>query len=656
MKRMIAIVLAAVLTLLSCAATAEQAAETPALDHLNVGNPTPMRGEFFTEMWGNATSDIDVRDLLHGYNLVRWDGENGMFTVDSSVVSGVMVKKHREGDHEYLIALYDDLKYSDGTPITAWDYAFSFLLTMAPEISEIGGTPLRREHIQGYSAYITGKIRYLAGVKVLGDTLLSVTLNYQYLPFFYEMGLLRCNPYPISVIAPGVVVKDDGKGVYLANADPSVSEPVFTADLLRKTILDENTGYMSHPSVVSGPYTLTSWDGVTAEFAVNPYYKGNAEGQKPSISTLTYTLADNETMIQQLENGEFDLLDKVMRADRITAGLDLTRDEAGNTAMSNYPRVGLSYISFACEKPTVSSQAVRQAIAWCMNRDTVTEDYTGQFGLRVDGYYGIGQWMYSLMMGTVDPPLTPPEDENDREAQALYEEQLAAFAELSLDSLTQYTLDTDKAAALLDADGWTLNADGLREKDGVVLDLKMTYPEGNNMYLSFETNLVPNLAAVGIRLTMEAIPMGELLTRWYKQGEREEDMTYLASNFYLLFDPAANFLPGEEGKHNWGYNNLDDEQLYEAAVAMRATEPGDVLTYMQRWLAFQQRFNETLPMIPIYSNIYFDFYTAYLKNFPIAAKETWGLAIVGAYLSDEPEEVPAEEEAGEEDGMETFDD
>ena len=38
-------------------------------DELIVGNPTPMDGKFFTYCWGNATSDIDVRYLIHGYNV-----------------------------------------------------------------------------------------------------------------------------------------------------------------------------------------------------------------------------------------------------------------------------------------------------------------------------------------------------------------------------------------------------------------------------------------------------------------------------------------------------------------------------------------------------------------------------------------------------------
>ena len=640
MKRLIALILA--LLLLCAAALAEEAPaeQEPNFDKLTVGNPTPMRGEFFTSFWGNSTSDQDVRDLLHGYNLIYWDSEEGVFREDPSVVSGIVAVENEEGDNIFTLMLRDDLKYSDGTAINAWDYAFSFLFSVSPEVAGIGGTPRRMEQFLGYDEYVAGTAKALSGVHVAADDILVITIRHEYLPFFFEMGLLSCNPYPISVIAPGVTVKDDGDGVYLANADETVQEPVFTAELLKQTVLDPENGYLSHPSVVSGPYTLTSWDGEVAEFAINPYYKGNRDGIKPTIPTLYYTLSSNETQIEDLVSGKFDLLNKVMRQDNIVDGISRINDE--NIEFTTYPRIGLSYISFACEKATVSSEAVRQAIAWCMDREQLVADYTGNYGLLVDGYYGIGQWMYGVVMGTTAPPIEPPENENDQQAQEEYREAMAAYEELSMDNLIHYTVEPETAASLLEQDGWTINENGLREKDGVVLDLKMIYPAGNNIAEYLDANFITNLEQVGIRLTVEEMPMNELLSRWYQQEERDEDMIYLASNFDLIFDPSAYF----SADGTWAYTSLTDETLYTEALAMRNTEPGDVLTYVQHWLAFQERFNQILPMIPIYSNIYFDFYTRYLQDYNIDQNATWGEAIVPAFLGEIVEEPEEETEEG----------
>ena len=83
---------------------------------------------------------------------------------------------------------------------------------------------------------------------------------------------------------------------------------------------------------------------------------------------------------------------------------------------------------------------------------------------------------------------------------------------------------------------------------------------------------------------------------------------------------------------------------------MRRTEPGEVLEYVQKWVKFMDLFNEELPELPIYSNVYFDFYTPELQDYFIAQHESWGKAIVGAYLGDKIEEdfVLSEDEEFEE--------
>ena len=60
-------------------------------DELIVGHPTVTKGDFFTELFGNDTADIDVRALIHGYNLVNWDQNQGTYVMDPSVVKEFQV-------------------------------------------------------------------------------------------------------------------------------------------------------------------------------------------------------------------------------------------------------------------------------------------------------------------------------------------------------------------------------------------------------------------------------------------------------------------------------------------------------------------------------------------------------------------------------------
>ena len=749
---------------LSAARAEEEAAETTEIeypDELRVGHTTETKGDFFTEMFGNNTADIDVRALIHGYNLVNWDQNQGVYIIDESVVESVMVAEDDIGNKTYFLSLYDDLYYSDGTPITAWDYAFSLLLMMSPEIEEIGGKIYRAEHILGYREYITGELPYLDGVGVIDDHQLSITLDHEFLPYFFEIGLLLCVPYPISVIAPGCKVYAGdaydmgggyGYGIRIGNEDPSVTEPIYTAELLRQTILDPETGYNSHPAVSSGPYVLTDYDGVTAHFEINDYYKGawvfntlpegfrfdiqnyagvgsgtlahnshtgpniyevmrlDDEGNenpmylvKPTIEKISFSLADNDTMAKDLADGTFHLVNKVtygptiLECRGLALGQGLEEDgeeeeeqETEQILPQNYPRIGLAFLTFTFDWPTVHDKEVRQAIAWCMDRYQLTQDYCQGFGLVVNGYYGIEQWEYLICTGQADYPVNFIGDEEHTDGDAEewtkhanmyattdeeYEKMIAAWEMLSLDNLTDYNvydvkndpertekIGITKANALLDYAGWTLNREGNAYRPGVddvrckmiddelvALDLTMMYPAGNHIVDTMPENFLDNLAEVGIKVTPVPEEMEELLKSYYREKERTTDMIYLATNFHAVVDPAITYSTDTSAAHQvWNNTYSDDEDLWYRAVNMRKTDPRDVYDYVSKWVSFQERYNEVLPAIPIYSNIFFDFYNSKLQNYYVTAHVTWTQAILEAYFGEAPEEPEVLEEGEEE--------
>ena len=758
MKKYLSLLLALTLCLTAAAGIRSAArAEAPGEEYpeeLRVGHTTITKGDFFTEMFGNNTSDIDVRALIHGYNLVNWNQNQGVYLIDESVVENVMVSEDEIGNKTYFLALYDDLYYSDGTPITAWDYAFSLLLMMSPEIEQIGGKIYRAEHILGYNEYITGELPYLTGVGVIDDHQLSITLDHDFLPYFFETGLLLCVPYPISVIAPGCrVYAGDaydmgdgyGYGVRIGNEDESVSEPVYTAELLKQTILDPETGYNSHPSVSSGPYKMISWDAETGEghYVINEYYKGawlyntlpdnfrfdvqeftgvgsgtvtlnsrtgpnvyevmryDDEGQekpmylvKPTIEKICLSVADNDTMAEDLENGTLHLVNKAVYGPVIkeitgmgSAGNETEeekaeeeeREDKEEILFQNYPRIGLAFLTFTYDWPTVHDKEVRQAIAWCMDRDRLTKDYCEGFGLVVNGYYGIEQWEYMICEGRlefpvnfIDDPEHSAEDEQEWAKHANmyattdeeYEKMMAAWDMLSLDNLTNYNVydlenDPDrtekvgitKAKALLDDAGWTLNREGnafrpgtddvrCKEIDGelVALDLTMMYPRGNHIVDTLQENFIDNLAEAGIRLTLVPEDMEELLKSYYREKDRTTDMIYLATNFHAVVDPSITYSTDSTANHLiWNNTYSDDEDLWYRAVNMRRTDPQDVYDYVCKWISFQERYNEVLPTIPIYSNIFYDFYNSKLQNYYITGNVTWSQAILKAYFGLAPE-------------------
>ena len=260
--------------------------------HVTVGNATPVSGQFFTDMWGSNTSDMDVRTLLHGYNTVAWSSQV-QFVVDTMVVREVTTSKSK-GNTVYTIALQTDLTYCDGqTPVTAKDYVFSLLLCASPELAQLGADSSRYEHVVGYDAYHGGKTPAFSGVRLIDDYTFSIAVKADHETFFYDLANIWCMPCPLGEIAPGCDVVDTKKGAKIASLVSSQSDVPFSVEVLQKTLFNETTGYLQHPVLTTGPYMLTSFDSASGElhFKLNPYYKGNYEGVKPVIDTLTLRTA-----------------------------------------------------------------------------------------------------------------------------------------------------------------------------------------------------------------------------------------------------------------------------------------------------------------------------------------------------------------------------
>lgn len=631
MKKICALILSAIL-LLSCVSVAAD----KDYESLTVGTYTPLTGFFFTDMWGTSTSDIDARDLLHACSPVAFNSTNGTFYTNPTVVSGLVVTENDLHDHIYTIALCDDLKFSDGTPITAWDYAFSFLLMADPAIKELGGKPEDLTFLKGAEDYRAGKSDVITGIHVQSDTVLEITVSHEALPFFYELSYLDISPYPISVLAEGNKVKDEGKGICL--------EKPLEAEALKEKLFGEN-GYVSHPAVVSGPYTLASFDGEKAVFEANTYFKGDAEGNKPVFKKVTYVPVTAENAAQKLASGEIDLINKAVSKEATSSAMELL---GGNYSMSNYPRSGLSYISFCCESNKVADATVRQALAMVMDKSGFTKAYTGDTGLVTDGFYGLGQWMYQVVSGAIPAPVAEPDENATAKDRDKYQQKLKDWERLSLRNVKTWKGTTDEAAKLLRRNGWTLNAEGnsfnsktdtIRAKkmtDGQILtlDLKLYCPAEAKVKEMLEEYFVKSAATIGVTITVEEVEWDKLLKMYYRQEARDCDMIYIATNFEAAFDPSALFNPADEAQGYANRTGITDNELYQRALEMRQTEPGDTYNYCKKWIAFEERFSEVMPLIPIYTNVYFDFYTDALQQYDVSAYLDWPGAIMKAYMSD----------------------
>lgn len=635
MKKWIALILAGMMMLTLCAVHAEEAER---YEELVVGTGTAFSGNFLSDALGSNTSDQDVRKLIHGYSLVYWNTEHNTYQFSNKVVTAGFTS---EDGRTYTLALARELAYNDGTPITAKDYAFSLLLLGSTALKDVAGGNLDLSWIQGGKAYQSGQSTKLEGLRLLGDYQLSVTLDESYSPYFYELKAMDISPLPISVIAPNCDVIDDEGGAYIAN---SFGDTFSAANLM--DTLGSSEGYISHPKVTCGPYQLADYDGSTVTLELNGQYIGDEEGNIPAIPRIIYKYVNPDEAIDMLGNEELDLVVRCARNEQIRNGMALAG--GGDFAMKAYSRTGLSFIAFCAQKGPTADINVRKAIAMCLDKNTLTSEYTGNFGTPVNGYYGIGQWMFLMANGSMVPE----------------EGQEAEWADLSMDRVQGYELNPEEAGRLLDEAGWILTEKGesydpaqggVRAKPGadalIPLRLKLIYPETNGAGPLLADTFTNHLAQAGIALETEAVPFDQLLQVYYGRTERNCDMILLGTNFGDVFDPSGEY--DENGVSR--LNGIKDEELRNLAINLRQTEPGNATEYCRRWLAYQARRSEVVSEVPIYSDAYLDFHVAILRNYEPARTGNWTDAIRSAILSDfEPEEEEPAEEEGLEEGEELF--
>ena len=663
MKRLTSLLLAVIMILQIFGAVGEEA-ETETVEtefavdyqHLRVASPTPLTGHFFTSLWGASSSDLDVQELLHRYKLVVYDNDLGRYRMNHLVVTGAVTQDDEEGNRTYYISIYEDLKYSDGTPITAWDYAFSFLLMVDPAIREAGGIPADESWLLGIDPYLNGEKRCLAGLRVINDYLLAITVKAESLPYFYELSRFRISPYPISIIAPDSRIRDDGEGAYLT--------PGLTGDTLRRTVMDSYTGYMTLPSRVSGPYRIDSFRDGKAHFVLNPYYKGNQKGETPTIQELTFSTAEREEAISGIEKGEIGLLNKVTKAGTIQSIQRLMQEYPGRYRMTSYPRMGLTVLRFMPRSPRVQETEVRQAVFYCMDRESIVRDYTGGFGMPVKGMYGVGQWMVRLLEGPASYPIILNEETATPEEVREYQKQLEIWQSMNMNAIRDYELNPAEAVRLLEENGWVLNRFGepyesgvryKRMENGELIGLEMTALVPKNLREVLEKNWLPYMKMAGFSLEIEDREIWDLAEAYRRNSIGECDMVLVGEDFTDKFRLNGGYRRYEQNEDSSPGTPLEelDDVIDEMSKEVYHTEKTDLQGFMQKWLALQIKVAETVPIIPIYSIIYFDFHVAQLRNYRVENYLGWGNAIVAAWLG-EPEDGEEEDtlEPGESRGEE----
>ncbi|MBQ7231499.1 MAG: hypothetical protein IJX04_11475, partial [Oscillospiraceae bacterium] len=414
-------------------------------DTIIIGNSTDLSGKFsYATFGGNnpGAADLDVQNLTVGLETVSTTKEGG-YVVNPTVVKELVETENEDGSKTYTITIYDDLKFSDGSAVTAKNYLVYSMVFCTPVAAQAAG----KDHMSGmstvgfesYNAYDgtnagEGVTKEFSGFRLLDDYTFSCTISADYLPYYYAIAYAGFSAYPTELWIGDADIVDDGNGCYLTDDFyAKEGDSYVMADHIYNSAMTPVNGYP-----VSGPYYVAEYDEADkmATLKANEYFKGNYEGTKPGIGTVVYKKVVTSTQIADLTSGGLDVIAGITGGDETNEAIALVKDNPDKYVTTHYSRAGYGKLGFRADFGPVQFPEVRQAIAYCMDRAQFAKDFTGGYGGVADGPYYTGSWMY----------------------QAAVEQGMM---------LNAYATSVDSAIAVLEAGGWVYNAEGGEYTDGV---------------------------------------------------------------------------------------------------------------------------------------------------------------------------------------------
>lgn len=615
---------------------AEEAAETPVEGgSLIYGSTTELSGDWGREMWTNNAADKLVRELMDDYWVVT-SNQGGEYVVNPTVTKNIDSVVNEDGTKTFTVTINEGLVYNNGEPITAKDFVVSTLFGCTQTAQDWGATYASNYlTIVGGQEYKSGEADYVSGIRLIDDYTFSFQILAEKIPYFYDLTYVMVYPMNLTYwFGEGVDVADDGEGCYFT-ADISTDEVKANVEAARWATSDR---------VTAGPYNLEEFDqsALQATLVRNENYAGNFEGQKPYIDKLVIVKAEDTTWNDALKTGAMEFYDTIADGSEINAALDLV--DTGDFDYVQFDRAGYGKIQFQCDFGPTQFQEVRHAIAYLLDRNEFANTFCQGWGGTVDGPYGTGLWQYQDS-----------------------EEWLA-------DNLNTYAYSFDSAVEELVNGGWTLDAEGNEWTEGSGLRYKevteeeagdyagnVTLADGRILmplsiqWCSSEGNSVSDLLSVmlaesdevksaGMEIIKNEVTFAELLNYIYRDASVGEQYGVPTYGMYNL---ATGFVPAYDYAYNWssdpelvaqGYNQnyLFDDELDQLSMDMvYGVESDDTEGYLAIWQEYIKRWNELLPEVPLYSNVYISVYPKKLHGYTQDSFWNFQNAILYAWVVEE---------------------
>ena len=399
-----------------------------------LGSATELTGSFRFPSMGvtnPAASDNDISNMVNGLETVGTTKE-GAYAWNDTVVAEHSEVYNEDGSKTFTIKICDDLKFSDGSAITAKNYVAHVLAFSTPVAVEAAG----KDHMSGlsyvgYADFSTydgtegSGSKAFSGIRLIDDYTFSVTVDPSHLPYYYDTIYASFSPVALGLWLGENDIFDDGEGCYLSDEFYAKDGDSYT---MASHIAASKHDYTTYPW--SGPYAVSSFDEseLIATLTLNPYFKGTYDGATPSVETVSYVRMVSETQSEWLTTGKLDILTDITGADDTDAALKIVEDYPDQYGYTFYNRAGYGKLQFRCDFGPAAFTEVRQAVAYSIDRNKFAKDFTGGYGTVVNGPYYMGSAAYLANEDTI--------------------------------LLDAYATSEASAIAVLEEGGWIYNADG----------------------------------------------------------------------------------------------------------------------------------------------------------------------------------------------------
>ena len=300
--------------------------------------------------------------------------------------------------------------------------------------------------------------------------------------------------------------------------------------------------------VGSGAYKFVHFKpGQEVKFEKNPdYWKG-----EPKIPYIVMKVTNAQTLLQELMAGTVDI-------DRVGAkpeNIDPLK-QAGFLNLDLYMQNGYGYIGLNYGSDKVKDPKVRQALLYGLNREGFMQSYYQGYGQVYNSHILPTSWAYN--------PDVP-----------------------------KYEYNPEKANQLLDEAGWKdTNGNGVRDKDGVELELQWLTYTGSKYVDALIPIVQQSWEQIGVKVTPELMEFGTMMD---KVNNREYDIFNGAWNLSIDPDPSGIFAISQDvpgGFNNIGWRNEEADKLLKEGKGTTNQEERK-----KAYAEWQLKFSEDVPYI-----------------------------------------------------------